>query len=182
MTDDEPAVGRRVWALFEPDVWWGGTIIGLSGGEDERMCRIIFDDGVSHMCYARDVWSSPLAGAKVGARAPNAAARAAIKNVLSTKATTTPRPKPRKRPKPAADNGDKERVPKRKLLREPPPSRDEDSDDDGGPDDCGAPRDKRIAKLFYRFLWFRATQRRRMYPRERVVGSGKEAGILGRTS
>ena len=41
-------------------------------------------------------WSSPLAGGKVGARAPNAAARAAIEKALSS---TTPRPKPRKRPK-----------------------------------------------------------------------------------
>ena len=94
--DEAPAVGRRVWALFEPDVWWGGTIVTISGVEDERACSIIFDDGVSQMFYARDVWSSPLAGGKVGARAPNAAARAAIKKALSS---TTPRPKPRKRPK-----------------------------------------------------------------------------------
>ena len=39
-----------------------------------------------------------MAGGKVGAREPNAAARAAIQKALSTKATT-PRPKPRKRPK-----------------------------------------------------------------------------------
>ena len=87
-----------MWALFEPDVWWGGTVVSISGVEDERACSIIFDDGVSQMFYARDVWSSPLAGGKVGARAPNAAARAAIQKALSTKATT-PRPKPRKRPK-----------------------------------------------------------------------------------
>jgi hypothetical protein len=96
--DDEPAVGRRVWALFEPDVWWGGTVVSISGVEDERACSIIFDDGVSQMFYARDVWSSPLAGGKVGARVPNAAARAAIQKALSTKATA-PRPKSRKRPK-----------------------------------------------------------------------------------
>ena len=40
--------------------------------------------------------------------------------------------------------------------------------------DCGAPRDKHKTKLFYQFLWFRATQRRRMYPQETVVGSGAE--------
>ena len=96
--DEAPAVGRRVWALFEPDVWWGGTVVSISGVEDERACSIVFDDGVSQMFYERDVWSSPLAGGKVGARAPNAAARAAIQKALSTKATT-PRPKPRKRPK-----------------------------------------------------------------------------------
>mgnify|MGYP002825698655 CR=1 FL=1 len=97
MTDDEPAVGRRVWALFEPDVWWGGTVVSISGVEDERACSIIFDDGVSQMFYARDVWSSPLAGGKVGAQGPNAQARAAITKALSAK--TPPRPKPRKRPK-----------------------------------------------------------------------------------
>jgi len=102
------------------------------------------------------------------------------------------------------DNGDTDhtKVPEKKLLREPPTedeSSDEDSDDDdddddapatvtpvrkkqkrsggGGPTisaDCGAPRDKRIAELFYQFLYFRATQRRLMYPQETVVGSGAE--------
>ena len=90
-------IGRRVWALFEPDVWWGGTVVSISGVEDERACSIIFDDGVSQMFYARDVWSSPLAGGKVGAQGPNAQARAAITKALSAK--TPPRPKPRKRPK-----------------------------------------------------------------------------------
>ena len=94
--DEEAAVGRRVWALFEPDVWWGGTVVSIRGVESERACSIIFDDGVSQTFYARDVWSSPLAGGKVGARAPNAAARAAIEKALSS---TTPRAKPRKRPK-----------------------------------------------------------------------------------
>ena len=96
------------------------------------------------------------------------------------------------------DNGDTDhtKVPEKKLLREPPAeeeSGDEDSDDDDddapadtpvrkkhkksggcGPTisaDCGAPRDKRIAELFYQFLYFRATQRRLMYPREEVVGT-----------
>ena len=49
------------------------------------------------MFYERDVWSSPLAGGKVGAQGPNAQARAAITKALSAK--TPPRPKPRKRPK-----------------------------------------------------------------------------------
>ena len=92
------------------------------------------------------------------------------------------------------DNGDTDhtKVPEKKLLREPPAeeeSGDEDSDDDNAPAagtpvrkkqrsggsaptvDCGAPRDKRIAELFYQFLYFRATQRRLMYPREEVVGT-----------
>ena len=101
------------------------------------------------------------------------------------------------------DNGDTDhtKVPENKLLREPPAeeeSSDEDSDDDdddddapatvtpvrkkqkrsggGGPTsaDCGAPRDKRIAELFFQFLYYRATQRRLMYPQETVVGSGAE--------
>ena len=92
--DEEAAVGRRVWALFEPDVWWGGTVVSIRGSEDKRMCSIIFDDGIPQTFYARDVWSSPLAGGKVGAREPNAAARAAIQKALSTKAKT-PRSKPK---------------------------------------------------------------------------------------
>ena len=91
------------------------------------------------------------------------------------------------------DNGDTDhtKVPEKKLLREPPAeeeSGDEDADDDNAPAagtpvrkkqrsgsaptvDCGAPRDKRIAELFYQFLYFRATQRRLMYPGEEVVGA-----------
>ena len=100
------------------------------------------------------------------------------------------------------DDGEETQIIECLLLREQPTEEESGGDDDApatvtpvrkkqkrsggcGPTisaDCGAPRDKRIAKLFYQFLWFRATQRRRMYPRERVVGSGKEAGILGRTS
>ena len=92
------------------------------------------------------------------------------------------------------DNGDREHVPERLLRREQPASSDKDSDDDDalatvtpvrkkqkrsggcGPTsaDCGAPRDKRIAELFFQFLYYRATQRRLMYPRERVVGNGAE--------
>ena len=101
------------------------------------------------------------------------------------------------------DNGDTDhkKVPEKKLLREPPAeeeSSDGDSDDDDDDDDdapatvtpvrkkqkrsggsaptvdCGAPRDKRIAELFFQFLYYRATQRRLMYPQETVVGSGAE--------
>ena len=83
------------------------------------------------------------------------------------------------------DDGEETQIPECLLLREPPTeeeSNDEESDrrvvvvtpvrkkqkrsGGSGPTsaECGAPRDKRIAELFYRFLWFRATQRRRMYP------------------
>ncbi len=107
------------------------------------------------------------------------------------------------------DNGDREQVPERLLLRAEPAAEEESSDerlDDndapagtparkkqksggGGPTsarkkqrsggsappaDCGAPRDKSKAKLFYQFLYYRATQRRLMYPQETVVGSGAE--------
>ena len=88
-----------MWALFEPDVWWGGTVVGIRGVEDKRMCSIIFDDGIPQTFYARDVWSSPPAGGKVGAQGPNAQARTAVTKALSAKATTPLRPKPRKRPK-----------------------------------------------------------------------------------
>ena len=92
------------------------------------------------------------------------------------------------------DNGDRDQVPERLLLRAEPAVKeecsDEKSDNDHAPvatpvrkkqkrsggsaptADCGAPRDKSKTKLFYQFLWFRATQRRRMYPQETVVGSG----------
>jgi hypothetical protein len=98
---------------------------------------------------------------------------------------------------------DHTKVPEKKLLREPPAeeessdggSDDDDDDDDDAPAtvtpvrkkqkrsggcgptisaDCGAPRDKRIAELFFQFLYYRATQRRLMYPQETVVGSGAE--------
>ena len=89
------------------------------------------------------------------------------------------------------DDGEETQIPERLLLREPPTeeeSNDEESDrrvvvtpvrkkqkrsGGSGPTsaECGAPRDKRIAELFYRFLYFRATQRRLMYPREEVVGT-----------
>ena len=92
------------------------------------------------------------------------------------------------------DDGEETQIIECLLLREQPMEEESGGGDDapatvtpvrkkqkrsggGGPTisaDCGAPRDKRIAKLFYQFLWFRATQRRRMYPRERVVGSGAE--------
>ena len=95
------------------------------------------------------------------------------------------------------DDGEETQIPERLLLREQPMEDESSSDDDSYDDDapagtpvrkkqkrsggsgptsaeCGAPRDKRVAKLYYEFLWFRATQRRRMYPRERVVGSGVE--------
>ena len=92
------------------------------------------------------------------------------------------------------DDGERKQIPERLLLRAEPAAEEEISDeksynDDapagtpvrkkqkrsggGGPTaDCGAPRDKSKTKLFYQFLWFRATQRRRMYPQETVVGSG----------
>ena len=95
------------------------------------------------------------------------------------------------------DDGEQTQIPERLLLRAEPAaeaaSSDENSDDDnapvtvtpvrkkqkrsggGGPTaDCGAPRDKRIAELFFQFLYYRATQRRLMYPQETVVGSGAE--------
>jgi len=95
------AVGRRVWALFEPDVWWCGTVISVSGVANARCYSIVFDDGVRQSMWLRDVFEQPPSGAKVGARGPNAQARAAVEKALSPKApvkrereATTPRPKP----------------------------------------------------------------------------------------
>ena len=100
------------------------------------------------------------------------------------------------------DNGDREQVPERLLLRAEPAARlrgDEDITFEEqlervramevtperkrkGRDsvasaaklarsECGGPRDPKVAKLFFQFIYQRATQRRLMYPREEVVGA-----------
>ena len=100
------------------------------------------------------------------------------------------------------DNGERDQVPERLLLREQPaaqPRGDEDITFEeqlararamevtperkrkGGDSvasaakraqsDVGGPRDPKVAKLFFQFLYQRATQRRLMYPRETVVGA-----------
>ena len=100
------------------------------------------------------------------------------------------------------DNGERDQVPERLLLREKPaaqPRGDEDITFEeqlararakevtperkrkGGDSvasaakraqsDVGGPRDPKVAKLFFQFLYQRATQRRLMYPRETVVGA-----------
>ena len=100
------------------------------------------------------------------------------------------------------DNGDREQVPERLLLREKPAARPRGDEDitfeeqlerarameltperkrKGGDSvasaaklarsECGGPRDPKVAKLFFQFLYQRATQRRLMYPREEVVGA-----------
>jgi len=98
---EQDAVGRRVWALFEPDVWWCGTVVSVSGVANARCYSIVFDDGVRQSMWLRDVFENPPSGAKVGARGPNAQARAAVEKALSPKTplkrereATTPRPKP----------------------------------------------------------------------------------------
>ena len=98
---EQDAVGRRVWALFEPDVWWCGTVVSVSGVADARCYSIVFDDGVRQSMWLRDVFEQPPSGAKIGARGPNAQARLVVEKALSPKAplkreheATTPRPKP----------------------------------------------------------------------------------------
>ena len=112
------------------------------------------------------------------------------------------------------DDGEETQIPECLLRHEQPTEQESGGDDDApatvtpvrkkqkrsggcGPTisaDCGAPRDKRIAELFFQFLYYRATQRRLMYPQETVMGSGaelppaelptagQEAGVSGRTS
>ena len=70
--------GDRVFALFERDKWWGGTVIKTSGADEELRFDVVFDDGDQQKVWANDMLAMPPPGHKPAAMGPNAAARALL--------------------------------------------------------------------------------------------------------
>ena len=75
-TESEP--GDRIFAHFDTDLWWGGTVLARSGPVAETRYHVVFDDGESRSVWAADVSDAPPPGATLGASGPNARARAIV--------------------------------------------------------------------------------------------------------
>lgn len=82
---DEPGPGSRVWALFDDasltQVWWGGTIISISGVADEMRYDVVFDDGQRQGVYTAHVFHSP-PDERLPVSGPNAKAKALLEKAL----------------------------------------------------------------------------------------------------
>ncbi len=55
----ETKPGDRVFALFERNRCWGGTVIKTTGNEETLRLDVVFDDGEEQSVFASDVLAAP---------------------------------------------------------------------------------------------------------------------------
>jgi hypothetical protein len=102
--DQETKPGDRVFALFERNRCWGGTVVKTTGNEENLRLDVVFDDGEEQSVFASDVLAAP--PHQPESIGPNAKARMRVAEAARAGGWTAPHfndddaPPPKKRGRP----------------------------------------------------------------------------------